>query len=78
MEKDKRPLPLFDNQPSKRLLGELTDREGKFISLVPVLLDDSFQWQWSKVTTSQEKKNFPETVIFDQLFGMTFCLKGLK
>jgi hypothetical protein len=32
MEKDKRPLPLFYNQPSKRLRGELTDHEGKLMS----------------------------------------------
>ena len=28
-QKDKRPLPLFDNQPTKRPRGELTHHEGK-------------------------------------------------
>ena len=29
MEKDKRPLTVFDNQPSKRSRGEFTDHGGK-------------------------------------------------
>ena len=28
-QKDKRPLPLFDNQPSKPFTGELTHHEGE-------------------------------------------------
>jgi len=36
-EKDKRQLPLFNNQPSKRPRGELIDHGGKLICLDPVL-----------------------------------------